>query len=81
MSDVLFDSLYYSELPNTKGCAQWKIELQLFGKGGSVIVGPFKAPRRNHFIRERIGAAPPIGGSSECLNRHTCRTLSKSAQG
>ena len=38
MSDVLFDSLYNSELPNVKGCAQWKIELQLFGKGGSVIV-------------------------------------------
>ena len=38
MSDVLFDSLYNSELPNAKGCAQWKIELQLFGKGGSVIV-------------------------------------------
>ena len=38
MSDVLFDSFYDSELPNAKGCAQWKIELQLFGKGGSVIV-------------------------------------------
>ena len=38
MSDVLFDSLYDSELPNAKGYAQWKIELQLFGKGGSVIV-------------------------------------------
>ena len=38
MSDVLFDSLYDSELPNAKGCVQWKIELQLFGKGGSVIV-------------------------------------------
>ena len=38
MSDVLFYSLYDSELPNAKGCAQWKIELQLFGKGGSVIV-------------------------------------------
>ena len=38
MSDVLFDSLYDSELPNAKGCAQWKIELQFFGKGGSVIV-------------------------------------------
>ena len=38
MSDVLFDNLYNSELPNAKGCAQWKIELQLFGKGGSVIV-------------------------------------------
>ena len=43
MSDVLFDSLYNSELPNVKGCAQWKIELQLFGKGGSVIVlGEFR---------------------------------------
>ena len=40
MSDILFDSLYDSELPNAKGCAQWKIELQLFGKGGSVIVSP-----------------------------------------
>ena len=39
MYDVLFDSLYHSELLNAKGCAQWKIELQLFGKGGSVIVG------------------------------------------
>ena len=38
MSDVLFDNLYDSELPNVKGCTQWKIELQLFGKGGSVIV-------------------------------------------
>ena len=38
MYDVLFDSLYDSELLNAKGCAQWKIELQLFGKGGSVIV-------------------------------------------
>ena len=38
MSDVLFDSLYDSELPNMKGCAQWKIKMQLFGKGGSVIV-------------------------------------------
>ena len=38
ISDVLFDSLYDSELPNAKGCAQWKIELELFGKGGSVIV-------------------------------------------
>ena len=40
MSDVLFDSLYDSELPNAKGCVQWQIELQLFGKGGSVIVIP-----------------------------------------
>ena len=38
MSGVLFNSFYDSELPNAKGCAQWKIELQLFGKGGSVIV-------------------------------------------
>ena len=38
MSGVLFNSLYDSELPNAKGCAQWKIELQLFGQGGSVIV-------------------------------------------
>ena len=38
MSDILFDSFYDSELPNAKRCAQWKIELQLFGKGGSVIV-------------------------------------------
>ena len=48
MSDVLFDSLYDSELPNTKGCAQWKIKLQLFGKGGSVIVwltAPSKAAK------------------------------------
>ena len=37
-SGVLFDSLYDSELPNMKGCAQWKIELQLFGKDSSVIV-------------------------------------------
>ena len=43
MSGVLFDSLYDSELPNAKGCAQWKIELQLFGKGGSVIVIPNRA--------------------------------------
>ena len=27
MSDVLFDSLYDSELLNAKGCAQWKIKL------------------------------------------------------
>ena len=39
-SGVLFDSLYDSELPNMNGCAQWKIELQLFGKGGSVILSP-----------------------------------------
>ena len=38
MSGVLFDSLYNSELPNMKGCAQWKIKLQLSGKGGLVIV-------------------------------------------
>ena len=38
MFDVLFDSLYNSELPNVKGCARWKIKLRLFGKGGSVIV-------------------------------------------
>ena len=38
MSDVLFDSLYDSEFPKARGCTQWKIKLQLFGKGGSMIV-------------------------------------------
>ena len=42
MSDALFDSLYDSELLNAKGCTQWKIELQFFGKGGSVIVAPIQ---------------------------------------
>ena len=35
-----FSSAYDSELPNAKGCAQWKIVLQHFGKGGLVIVQP-----------------------------------------
>ena len=38
MSDVLFDSSYDSEFPKARGCTQWKIKLQLFGKGGSVII-------------------------------------------
>ena len=54
MSDVLFDSLYDSELPNTKGCAQWKIELQLFGKGGSVIVSTYGGPKNLELGRYTI---------------------------
>ena len=59
MSGVLFNSLYNSELPNTKGCAQWKIELQLFGKGGLVIVLVLVKMDNDHDKRVQMNPVSP----------------------